>query len=76
MNTDGSGYTLEWVGITHYKKAITEHAWFNQELMNSFWRLVYNVPLVIAFSFFIRSPDTAISTAVASRLFSSLTASK
>ncbi len=55
MNTDGSGYTLEWVGITHYKKAITEHAWFNQELMNSFWRLVYNVPLVIAFSFFIAS---------------------
>ncbi len=53
MNTDGSGYTLEWVGIHHYDKAITDHAWFDQELMNSFWRLVYNVPLVIAFSFFI-----------------------
>ena len=53
MNTDGSGYTLEPVGILHYQKAINEHAWFLQELMNSFWRLVYNVPLVIAFSFFI-----------------------
>ena len=53
MNTDGSGYTLEFMGITHYQKAINENAWFIQELMNSFWRLVYNVPLVIAFSFFI-----------------------
>lgn len=53
MNTDGSGYTLDWVGIAHYDQAITGHAWYTQELMNTFWRLLYNVPLVIAFSFFI-----------------------
>lgn len=53
MNTDGSGYTLEWVGLTHYNTALRGHAWYFRELMNTFWRLIYNVPLVIAFSFFI-----------------------
>jgi len=46
------GYELVWAGFKYYSESLDD-PWFYPQLLNTFWRLVYNVPLVIAFSFFI-----------------------
>ena len=47
------GYELVNVGIKYYQKALTGNAWFTQELIETVWQMLLNVPLIIAFSFFV-----------------------
>lgn len=49
---DGGGFTTRFIGITNYKYVLTEHASFNQILVNSLIDMVIDVPLVIFFSLF------------------------
>lgn len=48
-----NGYELVSVGIKYYEKAIKGNAWFLQELIDTIWQMLINVPLIIAFSFFV-----------------------
>ena len=52
ININSLGYTLENVGVTHFKNALQDNPLFVQELVASIWNMVLNVPLIIAFSFF------------------------
>lgn len=49
---EGGGFTTHFIGITNYKYVLTEHASFNQILVNSLIDMVIDVPLVIFFSLF------------------------
>lgn len=47
------GYTLEWVGISNYVKALTENPHFFIYLKESLQSLLTNLPVVVIFSLFI-----------------------
>lgn len=50
--SDGGGFVTRFIGITNYKYVLTEHASFNQILVNSLIDMIIDVPLVIFFSLF------------------------
>lgn len=49
---DVGGFSTRFIGITNYKYVLTEHASFNQILVNSLIDMVIDVPLIIFFSLF------------------------
>lgn len=53
INIAIGGYTLTNIGFEHYRNALYDNPWFVQELVASIWNMLLNVPLIIAFSFFI-----------------------
>lgn len=48
-----NGYEMVFVGIKYYRKSFSENAWFVEKLIQTFWQMLINVPLIIAFSFFV-----------------------
>lgn len=49
---DTGGFSTRFIGLTNYKYVLTEHASFNQILVNSLIDIVIDVPLIIFFSLF------------------------
>ncbi|MCL2199976.1 MAG: sugar ABC transporter permease [Defluviitaleaceae bacterium] len=46
------GYSLEWVGLTHYRFILFEHGTYIRQLAESVFQMLINVPLIIFFSLF------------------------
>lgn len=49
---DGSGYTLEWIGLKYYIKAFAGDAKFLQYMLSSLGELLVQVPVILVFSLF------------------------
>lgn len=49
----GGGYRLEWAGLAHYNKALTEDPDFVQVLLTGVKDLVFDIPAIVIFSLFI-----------------------
>ena len=49
---DGSGYTLEWIGLKYYIKAFAGDAKFLQYMLSSLGELLVQVPVILIFSLF------------------------
>ncbi|MBQ8684095.1 MAG: sugar ABC transporter permease [Clostridia bacterium] len=47
------GYTLEFAGIENFVHALTKDAYYPKYLAESLLNLLYNVPVIIVFSFFV-----------------------
>lgn len=47
------GYTTSFIGLDNFKTALTEHATFNQILVNSITNILIDVPFITFFSLFI-----------------------
>ncbi len=50
---DTGGYTTKFIGLDNFKKALLEHANFNQILVDSIWNIVIDVPFITFFSLLI-----------------------
>lgn len=53
INVGSGGYTLEYVGLQFYNDAFKKDPWYVRELVATITNMLVNVPLIIAFSFFI-----------------------
>lgn len=55
INIRAGGYTLDYVGLQFYNYAFKKDPWYVRELVATITNMLVNVPLIIAFSFFISS---------------------
>jgi len=52
LHTEPGGFSLEWVGLSHYNEILFEHGTFIRQLVDSLFMMLLNVPLIIFFSLF------------------------
>ena len=53
INTDSAGFTMHYIGIENYLKALTVDPQFNRLLVESLESLIIDVPAIIIFSMFV-----------------------
>lgn len=52
ISINKSGYSLDFIGIDHFKETLLVHSTYNRSLVSSLQSTMIDVPLVVLFSFF------------------------